>query len=83
MQLDAQLMVMMSDVDGIYTAPPGRSFDMGGMFLIRHVSHIRPTCHKAFTLPPPAAPLTWAVCVCVRAGGRAGVREWVLACTRA
>eukprot|EP00802_Teleaulax_amphioxeia_P006209 Tamp_06213.p1 GENE.Tamp_06213~~Tamp_06213.p1 ORF type:complete len:836 (+),score=216.15 Tamp_06213:102-2510(+) len=29
-QLDAQLMVMLSDVDGIYTAPPGRSFDMGG-----------------------------------------------------
>jgi len=29
-QLDAQLMVMLSDVDGIYTAPPGRSFDVGG-----------------------------------------------------
>jgi len=29
-QLDAQLMIMLSDVDGIYTAPPGRSFDVGG-----------------------------------------------------
>ena len=29
-QLDAQLMIMLSDVDGIYTAPPGRTFDVGG-----------------------------------------------------